>query len=290
MKKMKNPFENELLGISKNMWMLIFFNSILVAAILIINFLFLYGESTLFSSINLIGLFIFAFPIIMVKYMQYRRFKELETMFPIFLRDFVESTRSGMTIPAALKSVSKNDYKTLTPYVVKMAAQLDWGVPAEKVLVKFSKESKSKLISRIISSVKESHRFGGNLADTFEALSNTAVEVERLREERGLYLHSQMITGYIIFFVFLGVIIGLEKFLVPSLSQVNPVGFAQAVVPETQENLAQEYRDLFRNLIILQGFFAGLAVGKMAEGAIVAGVKHSLLMVFAGALIFTLTA
>ena len=73
-------------------------------------------------------------------------------------------------IPASLKSVANNDYKSLTPYVKKMAAQLDWGVPVETVLMRFSKEAKSKLIARIISSVKESHRFGGNLADTFEAL------------------------------------------------------------------------------------------------------------------------
>jgi len=45
---------------------------------------------------------------------------------------------------------------------------------------------------------------------------------------------------------------------------------------------------MFRNLIIIQGSFAGLIVGKMSEGAVIAGVKHSLFMVFIGTIIFTL--
>jgi len=191
-----------------------------------------------------------------------------------------------MTIPKALKSVTRNDYKALNPHVKKMAAQLDWGIPVEKVLMSFAKQSKSKLIARIISSVSESHRFGGNLADTLEALSNTAVEVERLRAERRLYLHSQMITGYIVFFVFLAVMIGLEKFLVPSLSEVSP-GLPGAE-PTRPSNLAIEYNTIFRNLILIQGLFAGLSTGKMAEGAIIAGLKHSLFMMFIGALVFTI--
>jgi flagellar protein FlaJ len=60
-----------------------------------------------------------------------------------------------------------------------------------------------------------------------------------------------------------------------------------AVPVKPTENLAQAYRELFRNLILLQGMFAGLAVGKMAEGAIVAGLKHSLFMMIAGGLAFT---
>lgn len=281
----------KLLDIDKKMLVLILANTGLVVILLSINFLLFTTEATIFSAINVISAFIFALPIVMIKYMSYRKSREIEDLFPVFLRDFVEAIRGGMTIPAALNSVARNDYKALSPYIRKMAAQLDWGIPVEKVLLKFAKESKSKLINRIVFSVRESHRFGGNLADTFEALSNTAVEVDRLRAERRLYLHSQMITGYIVFFVFLAVMIGLEKFLVPSLSEVSPLNLAGgAVAAPAQENLAAEYKEMFRNLILIQGLFAGLAVGKMAEGAIVAGLKHSLFMMFVGALIFIIAA
>ncbi|MEM5803067.1 MAG: type II secretion system F family protein, partial [Candidatus Aenigmatarchaeota archaeon] len=239
-------------------------------------------------AINLIAGFILVFPLILVFYLKYKVKKEMEENFPVFLRDFVESIRSGLTIPQAFKSVSKNDYRSLNPYIKKMAAQLDWGIPVDEVLLRFSKATKSKIIGRIVSSVIESHRYGGNLANTFQALSETAVEIERLRAERRLYLQSQLITGYIIFFVFLAVIIGLEKFLVPSLTQTTGITGAGLTTQAQQEVLAKEYKIIFRNLVLLQGFFAGLTVGKMAEGAIIAGIKHSIFMIFVGGFVFTI--
>jgi flagellar protein FlaJ len=170
-----------------------------------------------------------------------------------------------------------------------VSAQLDWGIPVETVLLNFAKETKSKLISRIVSTVMESHKFGGKLIETFEALSGTALEVERLRAERRLFLNSQIITGYIIFFVFLAVIIGLEKYLVPSLGQVSAQSLTQISAGGTgasQTNLQQQYSEIFRNLILMQGLFAGLTVGKMSEGAVVAGIKHSVFMMVTGMLVF----
>ncbi len=223
---------------------------------------------------------VFVSPIIFLRYSEHKKVRELEEIFPIFLRDFVESVRSGMTIPQALKALSSNDYKVLSPYVKKMAAQVDWGINVNKVLQNFAKESKSKVIGRIVSSVIETHTFGGNLTDTLEALGNTALEIERLRAERRLYLQSQMITGYVIFFVFLAVIIIMQKFLIPSLSQ------PKSPLEQKYEDLTERYKLLFQNLIIIQGFFAGLIVGKMSEGATIAGIKHSLFMICTGILVF----
>jgi len=266
-------------------------SAVVTGMIFLIDFLLFFESMQLFSSIAIIAMLTFAFPIMLFIYADYKKKKEVEEMFPIFLRDFVESVRGGLTLPQAFKSLRGNDYKSLTHYIKKIASQLDWGIPVEKVLINFAKETESRLIGRIISSVVESHRFGGNFADTFEALSNTSLEVERLRQERRLYLQSQLMTGYIIFFVFLVVIIGLGKFLVPSLSEVTAAGLGTPLsATETSAppvDLAGEYKMIFRNLILLQGLFAGLAVGKMAEGSIISGVKHSMFMMIVGIIVFT---
>jgi flagellar protein FlaJ len=283
------------ISIDKKLLMLIVIGSIVTLTIILVNHFYLLPLTKdtapiLYPSINIVSGFIFALPIILVKYLEYSRRKEVEELFPVFLRDFVESVRGGLTVPTAVKAVSGNDYKALTPYIRKMAAQMNWGISAERVLLKFSKEAKSKLIGRIVSSVIESHRFGGNLAETFEALSKTSLEVEKLRAERRLYLNSQLITGYIIFFVFLAVIIGLERFLTPSLAQVSPGSLLKGGAEAgNQEYLITFYREVYRNLILIQGFFAGLAVGKMAEGSLISGVKHSIFMMFSGFLIFTVS-
>lgn len=246
--------------------------------IVFINFLF-FKNTVLFFPINFLSVLMVILPFLLFKYLEVSRVKSLEEMFTVFLRDLVEAVRGGLVLPQAFKRVSKNDYGPLTPYVKKMAARVDWGIPVEKILFNFSKETGSKLIGRVISSVIESHRAGGNLTDVLEALGNTAVEVERLRAERRLYLQSQVITGYIVFFVFLGVMIGLKKFLLPSLTELS-VGAAPPAIKPTL--IAKEYTGMFQNLIVIQGFFAGLIVGKMAEGQVWAGVKHSLIMMVIG--------
>jgi len=277
--------------VKKQTLMILIINTFLVGGIVTINYLMLKDTPTLFSTINIIALFIFSFPLILLRYNEYKKLREIEEIFPIFLRDFVESIRGGMTLPQVMKTLKKNNYGSLTPYISKMAAQLDWGIPVERVLLGFARSTKSKLIMRIISSVVESHRFGGNLSDTFEALTETAVEIDKLREERRLYMNSQMITGYIIFFVFLAVMIGLQKFLVPSLENTNTGGLlgsnVNANTEEPNKNISQEYETIFRNLILIQGFFAGLSVGKMSEGSMVSGLKHSMFMMFVGFIAFT---
>ena len=261
-------------------------SGVIALVVIALNLTVLSKFVNLSMTINIVATLILLSPVIIILYFRYEKKKEIEENFPVFLRDFVESVRGGMTIPHAFKTVSKNDYSALTPYIRKIAAQLDWGIPVSTVLLKFSKEAGSTMVSRIISSVVESHRFGGNLVDTFEALSKTAIEVDRLRSERMLYLQSQIVTGYIIFFVFLAVMLGLQQFLVPSLTQVSPLGTLSGGA--SQEGLAAEYKVLFRNLIVMQGLFAGITVGKMAEGSMIAGVKHSLFMIFVGTLVFSI--
>ncbi len=268
--------------------------SVIVAAVVytifaIFNYFFLSKAVGYSMTMYIIGAIVVAMPIIVTKYFKTRRVKEMEKNFPVFLQDFVEAVRGGMALPLAFKSISSNEYGVLTPLVKRMAVQLDWAIPADTVLLKFAKETNSKLISRIVSTVMESHRFGGRLVETFEALSNTAVEVERLRAERRLFLNSQIVTGYIIFFVFLIVIIGLNNYLVPSLSTVSTQSLSQLSGVPSQD-LAIEYREIFRNLILMQGLFAGLTVGKMSEGAAVAGLKHSIFMMVSGGLVFLILA
>jgi len=262
---------------------------IVYAIFALFNYLYLSKVTGYAITMYLIGAIVLAMPFAVIKYFEAKRTKQMEKNFPVFLQDFIEAVRGGMTLPHAFKTISVNQYGVLTPLIRKVTAQLDWGIPIDTVLLKFSQETKSKIITRIVSTVMESHKFGGKLIETFEALSNTAIEVEKLRSERRLFLNSQIITGYVIFFVFLGVIIGLQNYLVPSLGQVSAQGLTQIAEGKTatsQTALQQEYTELFRNLILMQGLFAGLTVGKMSEGTVVSGVKHSVFMMVTGISVF----
>jgi len=95
-----------------------------------------------------------------------------------------------------------------------------------------------------------------------------------------------MMTGYIIFFIFIGILIIFKNYLLEEL-----VGFVSGgTVGVDYESLELIYSNAFQLLIIIEGFFSGLIVGKMAEGSMVAGLKHSfiLLLVGYGAYLFLL--
>ncbi|MCD6483194.1 MAG: type II secretion system F family protein [Candidatus Aenigmarchaeota archaeon] len=233
--------------------------------------------------INIVGVMLITLPVFMIVYIEHSKIKETEDIFPMFLKDLVEGLRGGMSLPIALKNIKDNDYKSLSPLVKKLYAQISWGIPLEDAMINFAKNTKSKLIARIVYSIIESSRFGGNIATIIDSLSKTSLEIERLRAERRLYLNSQLVTGYIIFFVFIGVLIGLQRFLVPSLAEQST-----KLVPDTGIVVGVSfYNRIFRDLLIIEGFFSGLMVGKMTEGSLINGIKHSFIMVVLGLLIFT---
>lgn len=244
--------------------------------------------SLIYSLVNIFAALTFVLPLVVYQLSIYTKRKHIEEYFPIFLRDFVEASRGGLTLPHALRSVSKNDYKELTPLIKKLAARLEWGIPIDEALQTFAKESNSKMISRIVASVIEAQRYGGNVVETFQSLTNVTIEIDRLRKERAAYLQGQIATGYIIFFVFLGVIVAIEKFLLPGLNVSTPVLSGIGTQTSQPVELTPFFRNIFRDIIIIQGIFAGLAVGKMSEGHVISGIKHSLFMVFIGMVIFTI--
>jgi hypothetical protein len=57
---------------------------------------------------------------------------------------------------------------------------------------------------------------------------------------------------------------------------------------QSSSDLQQSFPEIFRSLIIIQGVFAGMAIGKMAEGTVVAGVKHSMALSIIGYTAFVL--
>ncbi|MFB6075663.1 MAG: type II secretion system F family protein [Candidatus Aenigmatarchaeota archaeon] len=273
---------------SKKRWILISIPAIIGISIILLNFFVLSLDPRFFMIINLIGGSLVMGPSLLVQYKSYQAKKEIENRFPDFLEDIVQGTKSGMSLPQSIKSTSNNDYGELNPYVEKMSLQIDWGIPFSKILRNFSKEIESKVLSRATSTIIETHRSGGNISDVLEAVGDSILEIEKIKKERKAHVYSQMVTGYMIFFVFLGVILGLQLFLIPSLSVKSGSLMSGGGISMDVSMLQDTYKNMFRHLIIIQGLFSGLAIGKMSEGTIMGGFKHSIVLVAIGYSVFTL--
>lgn len=251
------------------------FNSIFISPI----------SPLLFPILNVIGGLIATFPTVFVLYNKRRITRQIETQFINFIRDLTESMSTGMTLPMALHHCSKRDYLALNTYVRDISSQVDWGIPFTKALQTFAKKTHSLAIKRAISTIIETYKVGGKIAATLKSVSNSLVIIERIKQERTASVHAQIITSYMIFFIFIFILVILQAFLVPALTPEEVPGVS--ALPG--ENVSSEiYSESFVNFVIIQGLFAGLATGKMAEGSITAGLKHSILLVVVGYTTFSL--
>ncbi len=236
--------------------------------------------------LNVVAAVVIGMPPVMLFYGSYRKKREIENQFIAFLRDLTDSIDSGMTLPMALEHCSKRDYLALSPYVKNLVAQVNWGIPFRKALETFAKSTKSRLVNRAIATITETYRVGGKISDTLNSVSKSMVTIQKINAERRAAVYSQIMTSYLIFFVFIFIMVIIQVMILPTLtpSEISEVTLIENVTPISPE----EYQTIFTVFIVLQGFFAGLATGKMAEGTLTAGFKHSLILVIVGYAIFSL--
>lgn len=254
--------------------------------LLSINFLFIWPAFPFISPlVNVLGALIVIVPPFLIFYGRYKINKEIEEQFIIFITDITGSIDSGMTLPIALKHISKKDYRSLTTYVREIQSKVEWGVPFEEALKIFSEKVKSMPIKRSVSTIIETYTVGGKISDTLKAIGQSLIEINKIKQERSASVQAQIVTSYLIFFVFIFILLVLKTFLIPALGTMEAPTLGEVGQTSVPEEL---YTQTFINFILVQGFFAGLATGKMAEGSVVAGLKHTIVLIVIGYTIFSL--
>jgi len=227
--------------------------------------------------------------------------KEIESRFLDFVRNLTGAIKSGMPVPKAIMHVANIDYGSLSPYIRKMGNQVEWSVPIHKSLLFFSNSTRNDIIKRSISTVIEAEQSGGNMEDVLESITQSLLEIKKIKESRRASIHSQVVQSYIIFFVFVGVMVVIQNLLIPYLlgqSQGGGAlggafgGGAEVTVNFNVEiktdslgsfivsmsNWFTSLRGVFLMLSLIQGLFAGVIIGKLSEGDLTSGLKHSLIL------------
>ena len=72
------------------------------------------------------------------------------------------------------------------------------------------------------------------------------------------------------------IVLIMQFYIVPMISGISDAGSLGIAGISTGEDIStEEISDAFFYLLLFQGFFSGLTIGKLSEGNIKAGVKHS---------------
>ncbi|MBR9679916.1 MAG: hypothetical protein GOU99_02610 [Candidatus Altiarchaeota archaeon] len=227
-----------------------------------------------------------ASPLLWSRYTKYAKLKAMEDALPEFLRNLTEAQRSGINLPQAIISSSQIEYGPLSSEIKVMAAQLSWGIPLQRVLKLFSERvAASEYLTRSIAIIIEAYRAGGNIAEVMESTAESARVIKELEMERKSKFNQQIMIMYAIFIIFIVIIVALNRILIPIFSlsasqDTGEMGFSLGSIDPAF------YRTIFLHMILIQAIFGGLIAGQVGEGSVVAGIKHSMIMLVIGSIAF----
>ena len=222
-----------------------------------------------------IAIIIIVLPFLISLVTETGREKEKEEMFLEFARNLVESVRAGIPISRSIIHVASKNYGSLTPHVQKLASQIKIAIPVKQALRTFASDIKNKVISRSIDLIIEAETSGGKIGSVLDAVVKSVSEIEDLKKERRARVYSMIIQGYIIFFIFVVIMLFVEiKFMPLIAGALTGTGLGGTISTKIIERS-------FFILLLVQALFAGLVIGKLSQGSIRYGIKHSaILLIF----------
>ncbi|NCN51473.1 hypothetical protein GW931_00475 [archaeon] len=230
-----------------------------------------------------LGVLAGALPVILRIVKENRINTEKEDMFLEFARNLVESVKTGTPISRSIINMQNKDFGYLSPHVQKLANQISLGIPLNNALKFFAKDVNNKSITRSLTLIGQAERAGGDIGEILEAVAGAVNMADKLRKERKAAISTLVSQGYIIFLVFIVIILVLQFQILPMVSGISDVGSSLGFGGGGIQDMAAEQKNIsnsFLYLILVQGFFTGLTIGKLAEGNIKAGVKHSFWLMF----------
>ena len=213
-------------------------------------------------------------PIAVLSYIDYHWRKAVDEHLPDLFRSIVQAQETGMTLPKALEEAAKRDYGPLTSELKKMVVQISWGASFEDALLAFGNRVGTVLTQRTVPMIVEASRSGGRVEKVFDPMGKFVQSTLLLEKERKAQTRPYIVIIYIALFVFLFTIVLLFKTFFTSVEGVPTLVAATSSPSDLQRT--------FLHMTLIQGFFGGLVAGKMGEGTITSGLKHSLIMMTLG--------
>lgn len=239
----------------------------------------LYGFLTAWPTTTFDELVFFAaiaavFPSAMLNYLDYKWKKTIDEHLPDLFRSIVQAQETGMTLPRAIEEASKREFGPLSRELKKMTMQISWGMSFEESLLSLEKRVDTVLMQRTVPMIIEASKSGGRVEKVFDPMGKFIQTTLLLNKERQTQTRPYIAIIYVAFLVFLFTIVLLFRSFFADVQGLSML--ATGVVPPSI------IERIFFHMTSIQAFFGGLVAGKMGDGTIKAGLKHSLILMLCG--------
>ena len=220
---------------------------------------------------------------------QMKKIRDIEKRLPEFLRDVAEAGRFGMTLSQAIKASSKGRYGSLTPEIRRMAAQIDWGVPASDAIRLFADRVDTPLVRRMTSIIIKANDAGGNVADVLTMVAHDSREAMLNQNERSIAMSTYTVVIYVAFAVFIATIFILNTTFLPKMmeagsqvAEATEKAGAGGGMMTIQTDVIPVVQTLLVLSVVIHALGDGILAGVLQDGQIPNGLRHSFIMLAIG--------
>lgn len=272
-----------IMRLTKSHWM-----GIVLGVILLTIDVVFFKDEAIFLFLVGISAMVIILPFLVGLIIEGRTEREKNERFLEFTRSLAESVKTGTPVGKSILNMSTKDFGSLSPHIRKLANQISLGIPISKALETFASEVDSVVVRRAVTLIREAENAGGEIDFILDSTAASIYEIEKLKRERKAAISSLVVQGYIIFFIFIGIMLIMQFKILPLTKDISSVssysagsgGLGEAGVPGfgSTTNSIDALTRPFLYLLLIQGLFAGLTIGKLSEGSIKAGIKHSIVL------------
>jgi flagellar protein FlaJ len=183
----------------------------------------------------------------------------------MFLRDLVETRKSGLSPERCIEELSTRDYKAFSKHLKTMSLRLSWGYPIRQIYEEFRSKARDWLSLINIYLLIDTIEVGGGSEESLETLADFAKTTEQLDKEKRATLMP----------------LGLVPYIGAGLLTATTVMFLNFLTGMSFMGITIPYVQLFNVLLpplLLHSFILGIVEGKIVAGRASAGFKHAMIM------------
>ena len=209
--------------------------------------------------------------------MQKRTTRRKEELYTEFLFKLSELMRGGLDPIKSVKELARTDMGILTPNIRIASTSMVYGKSFENSMKAMAKSLHSEMIARYTTLVVQASYAGGSVADLILKASEDMRSIIGIEREKEGNLSQYVMIFYFAQVIIFFIIMTLSTSLLPFIDQLGPTS------PFGVNKLANvDFNRGFFHLIMINAFFGGLIIGKIAEGDARHGLKHAAILMAAG--------
>lgn len=234
--------------------------------------------------------YILMIPLMIFHEYKKRREDRIQSQIPDFLKKLASTNETGMTLRDSIKLMTRSDIG-LSREIKKIWNDIEWGLAINEALIRFANRVRTHLVARSVTLLTKANESSGDIGEVLNVAARDASAEQELKSERRINMFIYVVIIYISFLVFVGIIYIISttflEEMVKAGEKVSGTGAGAVPLSLSREKL-ETYNRIFFHGALIQGFASGLIAGVMGEGSVLSGLKHSVMMMTIGYLMFTL--